>query len=84
MKILTSASKLVFLAVTLTVCVAYLFGIFKGITVLDGKDFFALTLMVFTFYFANKGETAGSTGTVTSQNITSTTVAEAVPPMAGK
>lgn len=81
MKLLTSASKIVFLSVTLTVCVAYLFEIFNGVVVLDGKDFFALALMVFTFYFANKGETAGST---LQQNTTTTSTSEAVPPMAGK
>lgn len=80
MKILTSASKIVFLAVTLTVCVAYLFEIFTGAVVLDGKDFFALALMVFTFYFANKGETSGA---VISEK-TSTTTTETTPPFAGK
>lgn len=78
MKILTSASKIVFLTVTLTVCVAYLFEIFTGAIALDGKDFFALALMVFTFYFANKGET----GTVTAKETTTTT--ESIPPFAGK
>lgn len=80
MKILSSASKIVFLFVTLTVCVAYLFEIFSGKIALDGKDFFALALMVFTFYFANKGETSGS---VISEK-TSTVTTEAVPPFAGK
>lgn len=80
MKILSSASKLVFLAVTSTVCVAYLFEIYMGKITLDSKDFFALALMVFTFYFANKGETAG---TVISEK-TSTVTTEAVPPFAGK
>lgn len=84
MKILTSASKLVFLAITGTICLAFLFEIYKGTITLDAKDFFVLATMVFTFYFANKGETAGTTGTVTSQNITSTTVADPIPPMAGK
>ena len=84
MKILTSASKLVFLTVTGTVCLAYLFEIYMGKITLDSKDFFALALMVFTFYFANKGESAVTTGTVTSQNTTSTILSDTVPPMAGK
>ena len=64
MKILTSASKLVFLAVTLTVCAAYLFEIYMGKITLDSKDFFALALMVFTFYFANKGSSTATTESV--------------------
>jgi uncharacterized membrane protein YiaA len=79
MKLLTSASKIVFLAVTATVCTAFLFGIFTGKINLDSKDFFALALMVFTFYFANKGET----GTATSSETTTTTTGT-VPPYAGK
>jgi hypothetical protein len=78
MKILSSASKIVFLVVTATVCVAYLFEIFMGKITLDSKDFFALALMVFTFYFSNKGET----GTVTAKETTTTT--ESIPPFAGK
>ena len=81
MKILTSASKIVFLVITFTVSAAYLYEIFTGVIQLDSKDFFALALMVFTFYFANKGETAGS---VVAQNSVTTTTAEAIPPMAGK
>jgi len=85
MKILTSASKIVFLAVTATVCLAFLFEIYKGIITLDAKDFFALALMVFTFYFANKGETSGTTsGAIVSADTRSTVVTEPVPPMAGK
>lgn len=80
MKILSSASKLVFLAVTATVCFAYLFEIYMGKITLDSKDFFALALMVFTFYFANKGETSGAVVSETK----STTTTEAVPPYAGK
>lgn len=49
-ELLGSASKLVFLAITVTVCVAFLNG------KLDSKDFMALALMVFTFYFSNKGD----------------------------
>lgn len=83
MKILSSASKMVFLLITLTVCVAYLFEIYKGVISLDSKDFFALALMVFTFYFANKGETGGST-TVQQDSTTTTAVTKEIPPMAGK
>lgn len=80
-KITGSASKIVFLLISLTVCIAYLYSVIRGIIQLDSKDFFALALMVFTFYFANKGETAGS---MVSQNTTTTSTSEAIPPMAGK
>lgn len=81
--ITSSASKLVFLTITLTVCAAYLFEIYMGKITLDSKDFFALCLMVFTFYFANKGETAGTL--IQSQDSTSTTsTTKEIPPMAGK
>ena len=49
--ILTSASKVVFLLMTLAVVA----GLFTGI--LDPKDFMVLASMAFTFYFANKGDT---------------------------
>ncbi len=83
MKLLTSASKIVFLTVTITVCAAFLYEVFKGIVTLDAKDFFALVLMVFTFYFANKGET-GATTSIQQDSTTTTAVTKEIPPMAGK
>lgn len=52
MKILESASKIVFIIMTLAVVA----GLFTKI--LDPKDFMVLASMAFTFYFANKGESS--------------------------
>ena len=51
--IYSSASKLVFLMMT----VAVIAGLFTG--KIDPKDFMVLASMAFAFYFANKGETSG-------------------------
>lgn len=51
MKILGSASKLVFLVITATACAGFFLGR------LDPKDFMVLASMAFSFYFANKGST---------------------------
>ena len=83
MKLLTSASKIVFLTVTVTVCAAFLYEVFKGIIVLDAKDFFALVLMVFTFYFANKGDSTNNTVATTTATTELKSVA-ANEPMLGK
>lgn len=48
--LLKSASKLVFLLMTLAV----IFGLFLG--KIDPKDFMVLASMAFAFYFANKGD----------------------------
>lgn len=48
--ILSSASKIVFLAITLTACVGFFLG------KLDPKDFMVLAMAAFSFYFSNKGE----------------------------
>ncbi len=50
MKIFESASKIVFILLALTACVAFLLGL------LEPKDFMVLTGMAFGFYFSNKGE----------------------------
>ncbi|MFH1399007.1 MAG: hypothetical protein ABIG95_02760 [Candidatus Woesearchaeota archaeon] len=50
-ELLTSASKLVFLLLTLTACIAFLTGKFET------KDFMVLASMAYAFYFTNKGET---------------------------
>jgi UDP-N-acetylmuramyl pentapeptide phosphotransferase/UDP-N-acetylglucosamine-1-phosphate transferase len=49
MKILSSASKIVFLLVTLTACTGFLF-----FNKLEAKDFMVLASMAFSFYFAAK------------------------------
>jgi hypothetical protein len=48
-KLLTSASKLVFLLMTIALIVLTFSGR------VDAKDFVVLASMVFTFYFSNKG-----------------------------
>jgi hypothetical protein len=49
MQILESASKLVFLLMTIAVVAGFF------LKILDPKDFMVLASMAFTFYFANKG-----------------------------
>ncbi len=51
--ILKSASKMVFILMAIATVVLTFLGR------LDGKDFMILSSMAFSFYFANKGETAG-------------------------
>ena len=51
MQILESASKLVFLLMTIAVVAGFF------LKILDPKDFMVLASMAFTFYFANKGNT---------------------------
>jgi hypothetical protein len=55
MKILSSASKIVFILM----CGATITGLF--LNKIDPKDFMVLASMAFTFYFSNKGD-ANSTG----------------------
>lgn len=49
-KILESASKLVFLIMTISSCAGFFMG------VLDPKDFMLLASMAFAFYFSHKGD----------------------------
>ena len=49
MKLLSSASKIVFILVTLAL-IALTF-----LNKVDPKDFVAIAMMVFTYYFSNKG-----------------------------
>ncbi|MEX2053931.1 MAG: hypothetical protein WD883_00025 [Candidatus Colwellbacteria bacterium] len=49
-KLLSSASKLVFLMLALSACVGFFIGI------LDADKFMILAGMAFSFYFASKGE----------------------------
>lgn len=50
MKILKSASKVVFMALALSACVGFFIGI------LESKDFMVLAGMAFGFYFSFKGD----------------------------
>lgn len=52
MKVLSSASKIVFILLAVTSCAGFLIGI------LDAKDFMLLAGMAFSFYFANKGDSS--------------------------
>lgn len=54
MNILSSASKLVLLIVTLTLSAGFLFLVFTGKITIDPKDFMSLVLMVFAYYFGQK------------------------------
>jgi hypothetical protein len=49
MKILQSASKIVFVLLAVTGCAGFFLG------KLESKDFMLLAGMAFTFYFSNKG-----------------------------
>jgi hypothetical protein len=50
MKLLESASKLVFLLLTVTACIGFLIG------KLPTESFMILTSGAFAFYFSNKGD----------------------------
>ena len=50
--IFESASKIVFILLAVTACLAFLIGR------LDTKDFMVLTGMAFTFYFSHKGDSS--------------------------
>jgi putative solute:sodium symporter small subunit len=50
-RILSSASKLVFVLLAVSACVGFFVG------KLEAKDFMVLAGMAFAFYFSNKGET---------------------------
>ncbi|MFN3323403.1 MAG: hypothetical protein ACK5AZ_07905 [Bryobacteraceae bacterium] len=50
MKILESASKLVFLVLTIAACAGFFIGR------LEAKEFMILAGMAYSFYFANKGD----------------------------
>jgi asparagine N-glycosylation enzyme membrane subunit Stt3 len=50
MKLLESASKLVFLLLTVTACIAFIFG------KLPTDSFMILATGAFAFYFSNKGD----------------------------
>lgn len=61
-----SASKIAFISITATVCIAFLFCVITGKVVLETKDFLPLVAMAFTYYFtrnAYESKTAESTDT---------------------
>jgi hypothetical protein len=53
--IISSASKIVFILIALTICVSFGFEVMTGRVTLDPKDFLVLAGMAFTFFFAYKG-----------------------------
>ena len=54
--ILSSASKLVFLALAATACAGFLWAVVTGRTTLDIKDFMVLASMAFGYYFGKAGD----------------------------
>jgi hypothetical protein len=52
-----SASKIAFLALIGTACIAFLFEVAMGKAVLEAKDFMVLASGAAAFYFAYKGDT---------------------------
>ena len=54
--IITSASKIAFLGLIATACVAFLWEVFTGKAVLESKDFMVLASGAAAFYFAYKGD----------------------------
>lgn len=54
MKILESASKIVFLLLALTACIGFLFKI------LPIDSFMILAVAAFSFYFSNKGDNSNN------------------------
>jgi len=46
-----SASKIVFLALTFTVCVAFLYEVYVGRVTLDSDQFLTIASPAFTYYF---------------------------------
>lgn len=54
MKLLSSASKVVFILLAVAL-VALTF-----LKIVDAKDFITLAAMAFTFYFSNKGDQSGN------------------------
>ena len=63
-RIQDSASKIGFLMIASTVCVAILICVIKGLVTLESKDFLVLASMAFTYYFTrvrNKQESVSET-----------------------
>jgi len=57
-----SASKVVFIGVAFTTCIAFIFEVSKGVVVLDPKDFIMLTAMAFSFYFGMQTDQSTTVG----------------------
>lgn len=51
-----SASRIVFIAISFTVCFSFLFSVIKGRTTFETKDFLPLVAMAFTYYFTMKSK----------------------------
>ena len=62
-----SASKIVFVSIAFTVCIAFLYSVVMHYTTIEVKDFMFLAGMAFAFYFTrDKGDNANTTSTTTS------------------
>jgi hypothetical protein len=55
MEILKSASKIAFLSLIMTACVAFIWEVAAGKATLESKDFMVLAGSASAFYFAYKG-----------------------------
>lgn len=51
-----SAAKIVFISLSTTGCIAFLFSVFTGKTQFTTADFMILATAAFSFYFAKKDE----------------------------
>jgi hypothetical protein len=49
-----SASKIVFILVALSASITYVYSVIAGLITIDPKDFIALAIMAFGFYFGTK------------------------------
>lgn len=72
-KIVTSASKIVFILITITACVGFIMKI------MEAKDFMLLASMAFSFYFANKGDNTKEVTTTTSGTTETKSVVNELP-----
>lgn len=77
--ILKSASKIVFILLTLAACIGFFLGI------LEPKDFMLLAISAYSFYYSSKGDAqVSSQRVVTEEGKSSVETVNTAPPFAGK
>lgn len=77
--IVSSASKITFILLTLAACTAFLIGR------LEAKDFMLLAISAYSFYYSNKGSSEEVTHqTTTKEDGTVSVVTVTTPPYLGK
>lgn len=57
-----SASKIVFIILTVTICLAFMIEVVKGTVTFEAKDFVPLVAMAFVFYFTKPASDSGLPG----------------------